>query len=246
MGQKLAVQFRVGAFPVGFKGNCQDFANELVELMEGEIDMQTGGLFSAQYGGPQPATDIGPWWKAGTDLYVFDYSTGQYQPMEDQTPIGSCILWAGAGAPTNYLLCQGQQVSRSQYSRLFQRIGGTWGAGDGANTFNLPACGKYIMSAGYDGISGNTFYAGTVGGSDKYTIYHWNLPELSVTAYGVAAKVMGGQGAPGVYGLSNGITDTPLATWPVFSSGVALQSRAAVPLGIQPPWMVMNLCIRAT
>jgi microcystin-dependent protein len=40
--------------------------------------------------------------------------------------------------PTNYLLCDGREVSRSTYSMLFAVIGESFGSGDGVNTFNLP------------------------------------------------------------------------------------------------------------
>ena len=66
MPQTLQINFTVGAFPIGFRGNCQDFANALVERLTGTI--QTSTVFQAQYGGPQPHTDVGPWWMNGTDL----------------------------------------------------------------------------------------------------------------------------------------------------------------------------------
>ena len=38
----------------------------------------------------------------------------------------------------NTLLCNGGEYSRTTYSRLFSKIGTTWGAGDGNTTFNVP------------------------------------------------------------------------------------------------------------
>ena len=37
------------------------------------------------------------------------------------------------------LLCNGGAYSRTTYSRLFSKIGTTWGAGDGSTTFNVPS-----------------------------------------------------------------------------------------------------------
>lgn len=55
------------------------------------------------------------------------------------TPVGSIILWGGTTVPsTNWLVCNGQAVSRTTYATLFQRYGTTWGTGDGSTTFNLP------------------------------------------------------------------------------------------------------------
>jgi microcystin-dependent protein len=243
MPQTLTINFAVGAFPVGFKGNCQDFANALVDRLTGTIALGTS-IFTAQYGGPRPTTDIGPWWQNGTDLYVFDYSVGSYQPMEDQTPIGACILWAGAGAPARYLLCQGQNVSRTQYSRLFQRIGTQWGAGDGANTFGLPPCGQYIVAAGADSLnnSGTTYNNGTTGGAGTFLLQPNQLPELYVLAYSKSGG--GAQGGTGADDVESPEAGNISANWPVYSSDGLPVTQRNGPIPLNPQWMAMNLCIR--
>ena len=53
-------------------------------------------------------------------------------------PVGCVIPFAGAAAPTGWLLCQGQAISRTTYAQLFSVIGTTYGSGDGSTTFNLP------------------------------------------------------------------------------------------------------------
>lgn len=53
-------------------------------------------------------------------------------------PTGSVLATARSSAPTGFLLCQGQAVSRTTYAVLFAAIGTTFGSGDGATTFNLP------------------------------------------------------------------------------------------------------------
>lgn len=53
-------------------------------------------------------------------------------------PAGVMVPFAGGTAPTGWLLCSGQAVSRTTYATLFAAIGTTWGAGDGSTTFNLP------------------------------------------------------------------------------------------------------------
>lgn len=53
-------------------------------------------------------------------------------------PVATVLPYMGTSAPTGYLLCQGQAVSRSTYSALFAIIGTSCGAGDGSTTFNLP------------------------------------------------------------------------------------------------------------
>ena len=53
-------------------------------------------------------------------------------------PVGVVNPFAGATAPSGWLLCFGQAVSRSQYSALFAVLNTTYGAGDGSTTFTLP------------------------------------------------------------------------------------------------------------
>ena len=56
----------------------------------------------------------------------------------DCMPAGVVLPYAGATAPTGFLLCYGQAISRTTYAVLFAAIGTTYGAGDGSTTFNLP------------------------------------------------------------------------------------------------------------
>lgn len=53
-------------------------------------------------------------------------------------PTGSMFQWLTDTAPTGYLLCYGQAISRTTYTTLFGIIGTTFGVGDGSTTFNLP------------------------------------------------------------------------------------------------------------
>ena len=55
----------------------------------------------------------------------------------EATLLGSSVRLAYATAPTGYLLCYGQAISRTTYAGLFAVIGTTFGAGDGSTTFNL-------------------------------------------------------------------------------------------------------------
>jgi len=48
------------------------------------------------------------------------------------------LLYSGNSAPSGYLLCNGQAISRTNYSNLFTLIGTTYGSGDGSLTFNIP------------------------------------------------------------------------------------------------------------
>ena len=69
-------------------------------------------------------------------LIVHDGSTaGGFEIM----PSGSIIAFGGAAAPdAGWLLCDGSNVSRSTYARLFAAISTAYGTGDGSSTFGLP------------------------------------------------------------------------------------------------------------
>ena len=59
-------------------------------------------------------------------------------PNSAITPSGVISIFAGNTAPDGYLICDGSEVSRTEYADLFAVIGTTYGEGDGATTFNLP------------------------------------------------------------------------------------------------------------
>lgn len=59
-------------------------------------------------------------------------------PIQVQVPVGTVSQFAGATAPTTYLICDGAAISRTAYSELFSVIGTGFGVGDGSTTFNIP------------------------------------------------------------------------------------------------------------
>lgn len=71
-------------------------------------------------------------------------------------PAGMIIPFAGPAEniPNGWLLCDGAEVSRSDYSNLYKAISVCWGTGDGATTFNLPDL-RGMFLRGVSGESGN-------------------------------------------------------------------------------------------
>lgn len=53
-------------------------------------------------------------------------------------PSGLIAPHSGGTVPQGWLLCNGQQVSRTTYASLFAAIGVAHGSGDGSTTFHLP------------------------------------------------------------------------------------------------------------
>ena len=79
----------------------------------------------------------------GTEL---GYVNGVTSPIQTQldsisgsgTPAGAVMFFAMSTAPSGFLECAGQAVSRTTYAALFAAIGTLYGSGDGSTTFNLP------------------------------------------------------------------------------------------------------------
>ena len=69
-------------------------------------------------------------------------------------PAGTVVPYAGSSAPSNWLLCYGQAVSRTTYASLFAVVSTTFGIGDGTTTFNVPDLRGRVV-AGLDNMGGS-------------------------------------------------------------------------------------------
>jgi microcystin-dependent protein len=80
-------------------------------------------------------------------------------------PIGSVQPWLGASAPSGWLVCTGQAVSRSTYAGLFAIISTRFGVGDGSTTFNVPDLQGFQVIGASSGLGNadntSTFRRGT-------------------------------------------------------------------------------------
>ena len=95
-------------------------------------------------------------------------------------PTGTILPFAGTEVPEGFLLCNGANISRTDYAALFAAIGTKWGEGDGSTTFTLPnfndrfiegttdteKVGQYL-EAGAPNISGEFDISNTVGSYAK-------------------------------------------------------------------------------
>ncbi len=62
---------------------------------------------------------------------------------------GEVKQYLGSDVPNGWLLCDGDEVSRNTYNKLFTVIGTTYGSGDGISTFELPTL-TNSSTLGYD------------------------------------------------------------------------------------------------
>lgn len=107
-------------------------------------------------------------------------------------PAGVVLPFAGSTAPTGWLLCFGQTVSRTTYAALFAALGTTYGAGDGTTTFALPDL-RGRIPGGKDNMGGtaanrlttagsgvNGLSLGATGGAETHTLTNAQLPSSAI------------------------------------------------------------------
>jgi microcystin-dependent protein len=114
-------------------------------------------------------------------VYYNDGNTSQWMELlssavpavNEIMPSGSILQTARSTAPTGWLLCQGQAISRTTYSVLYSAIGTVYGSGDGTTTFNIPNLqGK--VPVGKD--SGTFVILGATGGAETVTLTEAQIP----------------------------------------------------------------------
>jgi microcystin-dependent protein len=97
--------------------------------------------------------------------------------MSDQF-LGEIRLFAFGRAPTGWMVCNGQALSISSNTALFNLIGAVYG-GDGVNTFNLPDLrGRVPISTG-SGPSLPAYTLGQAAGEEAHTLLDAEMPSHS-------------------------------------------------------------------
>ena len=104
------------------------------------------------------------------DKFKHDVMSGDF------VPAGTVFPFAGQTIPNGFVLCQGQELSRATYKRLFDAIGTTYGSGDGSTTFNVPN-----LSAAFPLGANSTYKVGQKGGEEKHTLTTNEMPSHTHT-----------------------------------------------------------------
>jgi microcystin-dependent protein len=99
-----------------------------------------------------------------------------YAHNNNYTPVGTIITYAGATAPGGWLLCDGSEVSKTTYSRLFSVIGTLYGTSTDSTKFVLPNLEDRIPVGK---TSSNSL--GNTGGSSSVTLAVNQLPSHTHT-----------------------------------------------------------------
>jgi microcystin-dependent protein len=119
--------------------------------------------------GDQPTVAIK--WSEADDTWHYTNDGTLYDPIG--TPTGAIIQYGGTAEPQGWLLCDGRQVSRTTYARLFASLGGAasypYGLGNGTTTFNLPNL-KGKVPIGRDSADTSFNDLGETGGAKTVTL----------------------------------------------------------------------------
>lgn len=110
------------------------------------------------------ATYLGKQEKAASakvaDSVVWENVSGR-PDLSALIPPGTIIHYAGRTVPSGWLICNGANVSRTDYAALFAAIGTIYGAGNGSTTFGLPNLnGLFFEGTTYTGSVGTYHSAG--------------------------------------------------------------------------------------
>ena len=152
-------------------------------------------------------------------------------------PTGCVLPYAASVAPSGFLFCFGQAVSRSTYSDLFGVITSIYGDGDGSSTFNLPdlrgrvVAGKDNMGGGVagrltdqsGGVDGDALGAG--GGAETHTLTE---AQLAAHTHGAGSYVINTGGDAAQNSTSGAVFRQDLSqTTPVSGSSGSTGSGSA-------------------
>jgi microcystin-dependent protein len=134
----------------------------------------------------------------GSVLYNDTDKRVQYRDSigwNDLTPAGVVQMYAGATAPTGWLICDGSEVSQSTYPSLFAIIGSTYNTGgEGAGNFRVPDCrGVFVRGAATNTIAAYTFTiaASTVTAGAVYSNNSQNFTVLYTTSSATTLQTRG-------------------------------------------------------
>jgi microcystin-dependent protein len=205
-GRKLAITMHVSS------GATPTLAVDLIGVAK-PIRLQTGVALSA----------AGTLVQGSTYSVIYNNSTGEFL-VRDQTgqqvPVGTVTSYAGSSAPAGWLLCLGQQVSRTgATAALFAAIGTTYGTGDGSTTFNLPDLRGRVV-AGIDSnvpgsfanritVAGGNFDGTVLGGSGGLQNHTLLVGEIPGHTHGIT-EPNSGTGHTHGFTIKSGYNNIPV------------------------------------
>lgn len=156
--------------------------------------------------------------------------------VTDTLPVGTIIPYAGSTIPSNYMKCEGQELSRIEYDLLFNAIGTTYGVGDGTTTFNLPNLkGRVITGIDINDTDFDTL--GETGGEKTHTL---TIDEMPSHNHGIRDTL----DMNTVAGDNRSVVVGGGATWNPADPVMLSDTGGDQPHNIMQPYIVLNYIIK--
>ena len=181
------------------------------------------------------ATYLGKQEKAASakvaDSVVWENVSGR-PDLSALIPPGTIIHYAGRTVPSGWLICNGANVSRTDYAALFAAIGTIYGAGNGSTTFGLPNLnGRFLEGTTYTGSVGTYHSAGLPNITGNINMaYAWGgLAEAGALYKSETTRGPGG-------GADNGTN--------MYINAAKSSSIYGSSSSVQPPSMALLACIK--
>lgn len=128
------------------------------------IDFQAGGKEVAVGAPANDDTSNRPYglFKCGMDLVVTRL-------------VGEIKMWAGDAIPDGWLLCDGSEVSKTEYPYLYASIGDLWGTPNNSSNFKLPNLAGNVP-VGYNSADAKFDTVGKTGGEKTHKLTPTEMP----------------------------------------------------------------------
>lgn len=175
--------------------------------------------------------------------------------QSDGVPIGTGMDYFGTEAPEGYLFADGAEISRTEYSELYQIIGTIYGEGDGETTFNLPDKRERVSvmhkEGSINGTKGATLDTlGAKGGEFKHVLSKEELPNYNLTVNDpghshALARVIEFSVGNNKYGPAGGTSQAANISTFSAKTGITVSSGGNdVPMNNLQPYLVCNYIIK--
>lgn len=150
-------------------------------------------------------------------------------------PLGTVLEYYGSVAPENFMFANGQEISRTDYSELYELIGTTHGVGDNSTTFNLPDR-RQRVAIGLE--SNETVFdtLGKKGGSFSHTLTKEELPKIRLEGKYKDFTIQPSSGGYSVVRNMNEDGDGPCPVTDYIGNGQSID--------ITPKYIVCNYIIK--